>query len=317
MSKRIMLIDGNNIGHQANNMPKLAVGNQETQAIYGYLKILRSLVQKFPNTSMVVLWDGIGWRKSIFNEYKENRKRAETKNDLKIQERKRAYATQRPFIQQATKHLGITQMVATNMEADDLAAILTNRYKAQDTSILLVTGDQDWLQLVDRNVMWRDQINNQSVTPSNFEEKTGVKTVRQFVEKKALTGDTGDNVPPTGGIGEKYANEFFASYGSFREFAQMVTLEKSIDPASLPKRYRDLIDNEDKIFKFMRNLKLVDLNTSARPKPEGLLNIAAPISIEGFQAFCEEFLFNTILKDIHAWLAPFPTYQRSLMSAAA
>lgn len=316
MSKRIMLIDGNSIGHQANNMPALSVGEQQTQAIYGYLKIMQRMFRQYRNIQAVVLWDGMGWRKSVFNEYKENRNKKETKNEILSLERKKAFNTQRPYIQQATKFLGFPQMVAQNMEADDLAAILANRYKAQGYNILLVTGDQDWLQLVDKNVTWRDQIRNITVTTSNFEEVTGVSSVRQFVEKKALMGDAGDGIPGVGGIGEKYAKEFLATYGSFADFTQRVALDKSIDPASLPKRYRDLIEDEDKAFKFRRNMTLVDLNTPLRPKPENLMTTPGTFDLQAFEDLCTKFLFNSILKDMDAWLEPFPHYQRAVRMAA-
>ncbi len=317
MRKRIMLIDGNSIGHQANNTAILRIGNQETQAINGFLKILRGLLDQYAGSTPIVLWDGFGWRKQLLETYKDNRDKCETQAEIKAQERKKAYASQRPHIQRALSHLGVPQLMAPNMEADDLAGILTKRYKSGNTNILLVTGDQDWLQLVDSNVSWRDQVNNRMVTTANFEEFTGVKTVRQFVELKALMGDAGDGVPGVGGIGKKGAIEFLNTYGSVVDFYQAVSIEKSIDPATLHKKYRDLATDEEKIFNFKRNVALVDLNTPLRPAPAQLTNSPGVPSLPEFQAFCENFLLNVILKQLHTWLEPFPSYQQMLVSQAA
>ncbi len=314
MPTNYLIIDGNSLGHYSNNGAKLSVGSTEVQAIYYFLKNLQRVCGLYQHYRPVVLWDGASWRKRLLETYKDNRDRKETKNEILLAKAKDSYKLQVPHIKRALRLLGVPQVWSVNMEADDLAAILTDRY-AKDGKVILYTGDKDWLQLVAPGVTWRDFANKRTVTPNNFEEMTGVKTPREFIEVKALCGDTGDNVPGVGGIGEKGAIDFIKAYGSFDAFVNMVVLEKSIDHSKLPKKLRDLIDDEKKALDFSRNLKLMDLRTPARPKPENLeVDLGTP-SQASFAKFCEILLFQSILSQLDDWIRVFPPFK--LMEEAA
>jgi 5'-3' exonuclease len=234
-----------------------------------------------------------------------------------MQDMKDAYKVQVPYIKKALRFLGIPQVWALNMEADDLGAILTDRYTKTNSKIILVTGDKDWLQLVGPGVVWKDPINDRLITTKTFEEFTGVSTVRQFVEVKALAGDMGDNVAGVGGIGQKGAVDFIKEYGSFASFSNMAILEKSIDLKKLPKKYRDLIENEDKAITFSRNIDLMDLRTTVRPAPVNLQVDKGAPDKEKLRQFCELLLFKSILKDFDEWCSVFPAFREQQLPLAA
>lgn len=316
MPKDVMLIDGNSIGNQANNTKILKVGEQETQAVYGFLNILGSILAKFGQFEPIILWDGVSWRKSFFSDYKEIRDRKETKNEILLQERKAAFATQRPMIQEASKLLGIPQLLAQNMEADDLAAMLSKRYLDAGGRVLLITGDKDWIQLVQKGCIWKDQINDRMVTQSTFKAFTGLDTPRQFVEMKAISGDQGDSVPGIGGIGEKGAIDFLNTYGSMTDFINGVTFTKAIDFESLPKKFKAIIEDEDKLLAFHRNMALVDLHTTSRPPIQGLATVKGEPSLEEFRSFCETWLFNSILGTFDRFVQRFPVGRMTVAEAA-
>ena len=142
---------------------------------------------------------------------------------------------------------------------------------------------------------------------------TGVKDVAQFVQMKCLTGDSSDNVPGVGNIGDKGALEFLAKYGSFEQFFNMWTLEKSVTDAEfkkLPKKFRDLVVDESKALKFSLNLELMDLRTPKRPVPQHLVITKGEPDKAKFQRFCELLLFNSILKDLDAWIEVFPAFRQ-------
>ncbi|PZR92063.1 MAG: hypothetical protein DI537_14655 [Stutzerimonas stutzeri] len=318
MPTNYMLVDGNSLGHFYNNAQKLSVGSLEVQAIFGFLRGLRQQMAFYQSFQPVVLWDGASWRKTKLASYKENRDRAETKNEIKLLKMKDAYKIQAPYIKKALRFLGVPQVFALNMEADDLGAILTDRYAAQGGKIVLLTGDKDWLQLVGENVVWRDFANerlinltlmNKEGTMTRFEEQTGVKTTREFVEVKALSGDSGDNVPGVGGIGEKGAIEFIKTYGSFASFTNQVIFEKTIDYKKLPKKFRDLIDDETKAIAFARNIALMDLRTPERPAPMNLQVDKGEASFEKFRRFCDLLLFESITKHLDEWVRVFPAFR--------
>lgn len=313
---RYLLIDGNSIGHAANNGTRLTVGTQEVQAIYGFARSMRALMGVYAaGGTPLILWDGASWRKLMYPDYKANRDKADTATEKKMLAAKNSFKKQSRAIEIMAQLLGVTQLRAVNMEADDLAGILTDRYTAQGHKILLVSGDRDWIQLVGPSVGWFDPINDRKVTTSNFKEKTGVDTAVQFVELKALMGDAGDNVPGVGGIGEKGAVEFLETYGSVANFSNMV-LDGSLDPKTLHKKFRTLAESEDKRLLFARNIALMDLRTNKRPAPINLTVTKGAANKEGFAEFCRKLLFRSILKDLDSWLEVFPGFQQQQDLAA-
>lgn len=311
MSKNYILVDGNSLGHFHNNSKPLKVGEIYTHATVGFIQGLRTQLAMYPNFTPIVLWDGVPWRKLKFPDYKENRQKTETKNEIRMMEMKQIYKTQLPHIKKALALLGVAQLEAFNMEADDLAAILADRY-SPNGMVILMTADRDWLQLVGKNVVWRDFLNNKTVGLNNFQEATGCETTAQFVEAKALSGDAGDNIPGVGGIGEKGAVDFLKQYKSFANFTSGVILDKTIDIKKLPKKFRNLVEDEERAIIFSRNIDLMDLRTKKRPAPQGLqLNKGTPDS-QKFHRFCELLLFQKILNDFDNWISAFPHFKQPL-----
>ena len=304
-----LIIDGNSISHAANNGTPLSVGSTPTQAVYGVLRTMRRLMAIYSAYKPVVLWDGISWRKRIFTEYKANRDAMNTIWDKRAQASKDTLNKQKPIIRKTLSLLGIPQITATNMEADDLAAILVDKYRkgSEKPAIVLVTGDKDWLQLVEPGVVWLDPIHDRKVTHKNFEEFTGVKTSRQFVEVKAICGDKGDNIAGVGGIGQKGAVEFINTYESFTNFSNRA-LDKAFDVSKLPKKLRDLAEDEAKRITFIQNMNLVDLRTTVRPKPEGLNVEKGDPSACRFVKLCHMLMFKSIIDQIDDWLCVFPAF---------
>lgn len=309
MSRNYMIIDGNSLGHFANNGAKLTLGEMPVQAIYNFLRNLRAKMALYSSYTPVVTWDGASWRNMNYPEYKANRDKDPTsKHEVAQAAMKATYKAQVPHIKKALRFLGVTQVFAMNMEADDLGAILTDRYVAQGARVILLTGDKDWLQLVQPNVTWLDFINDRKVTVKNFEEHTGVTTVKQFIEVKALCGDAGDNVPGVGGIGDKGAVDFIREYGSFNNFLNMCVLEKSVDISKLPKKIRLLIEDEAKAIAFERNLGLVDLRTPLRPDMLNLSIDKGEPDFEKFERFCDLLLFKSITQELRDWIRVFPHF---------
>jgi 5'-3' exonuclease len=307
--KNYFLVDGNSLGHFANAGARLSIGELPVQAIYNFLKNLRRSTALAQHYRFAVLWDGASWRNMEYPEYKANREKKDTKSERHLHEMKAMYHKQRPYIQKALRLLGVTQVKAANMEADDLAAIMADRY-ARNGRVVLWTGDKDWIQLVQPNVIWRDFANDRRINHENFEEMTGVKTPRQFVEVKALSGDQGDNIAGVGGIGETGAIQFVNKFGSFSDFVNMVTLEKSVDFEKLPKKYRALIEDETKALRFQANLDLVDLRTSMRPAPVNLQIDKGEPDAERFRKLCDLLLFESITRDLDEWLSVFPAWRK-------
>lgn len=312
MAQNFLIIDGNSIGNAANNTRVLQLGNMQVQAVFVFLKMLRSYVSTYQHYTPVVLWDGASWRNMMFSDYKSDRDLIQTPSQIKAAEAKIHYKKQVPMIKKALRMLGIPQVLSLNMEADDMAAIMTDRYVSTGGRVILMTGDQDWIQLVGPNVVWKDPIGDRIVTHKNFEEFTGVKTIEQFIEVKALSGDKGDSIPGVGGVGKDGAIAFLNKYGSFANFVNAVSIEKSVDFNSLPKKFKALIEDEAKAITFDRNITLMNLRTTERPTPSAVQIDKGTPNKEEFQRFCELLLFNSITSDLDSWLAVFPNFRNAL-----
>lgn len=286
-----LIIDGNSIGHANHNGMKLSVAGFETQAIFGFLKSMQRLAQMYEGWSPLVLWDGKAqWRKDLYPEYKATR----VATDAKQQASKDSYKKQTPLIRKALQLIGVRQMLVTSAEADDMAGLMTRKISDKSGSrIVLVTGDKDWLQLVRPGVTWFDPIRDRQVNLSNFFEFTGYRTPEQFVDGKALTGDSSDNISGVGGIGEKGAPEFIAQFGSVTEF-----FEQCDSGIFVPKKkaHQNLASPEGRAV-FHRNRKIMNLLDVPNPPREDVSVITPTPNPEAFRQLCEKLAFASILRE--------------------
>lgn len=308
-----LLIDGNSLSHAAVATRTLKVGNLPTNATYGVLRTIRAMVGVYPILTPVVLWDGATWRKEFFKEYKGSREaeatddKPLTKAQVESQERRASLKLQKPYIRLGLKLLGVTQMWANNLEADDLAGMLVKRYQPKGKKIMMVTGDKDWIQLVGPGVGWREHRTEDRVTMKNFKDFTGVADGRQWLEVKALMGDISDEIPGVGGIGEKGAVELINTYGSVASFINQVndgSLKK------LPKKFMDLATDGEKQANFTRNMRLMDLNSPDIPPPSDLRVTTAAMDAAKYERFCRELAFHSMLTDLPGWVKPFERIHR-------
>jgi 5'-3' exonuclease len=306
--KGYVLVDGNSVAYAAAASRPLNVGAQQVHVVYGMLRTLRAIVNTYPQLVPVILWDGATWRKDFFKEYKASRdkqgteEKPLTKSEMELQRVRESVRDQKKLVMEAFKLIGLTQMRAQNLEADDLAGMLCRRWKGM--KIVLITGDEDWLQLLDQGVSWRDHRSDKRVSISTLKEIKGVDSGRQWLECKALMGDTSDEVPGVGGIGEKGAVELINTYGSVASFLNRIN-EGSIKVETLPKKFRALADDGEKQAIFTRNMRLMDLSSPYIPKPVDLRVWSKGYDRDKFQSFCRTLCFQSMLTDLDGWLSPF------------
>lgn len=299
--KKIILIDGNAIGFASQNSTVLTSERQEVQALFGFLKSLRVSRVGYPDHTPVVLWDGSeNWRKLFYPEYKANRK-----VDPKMVKMRENYQAIRPVIAKAVGLLGVRQMIDRHSEADDLAGHLVRELREKAESIMLITGDRDWLQLVRQNVAWGDpRDDSRFCNHANFAEYTGVATPRQFLEMKALMGDTSDNIKGVGGIGEVYAKGIMFQFGSVEGLIKAVAAGTGNVGVGKRQRVRELATGETEARDlFERNIKLMNLIDA--PPPVDLKVIKGRFDRERFGELCAHYNFASILRDFTQWTQPF------------
>lgn len=305
-----LLIDGNNVmfAHQLANS-KLTAGEVETTAVFGLLGTLRLLAEKYPGWQQIVLWDSSPtWRHREFPEYKSNR-------DANPQTfaAKEALKPQRKLAQWLLPYVGVEQFIAKGYEADDLAGYLSTRLSKREALVMLVSNDQDWLQLVDRNVSWLDprtDIRNGGTIVSlmGFEQHTGYETPEKFLTGKCLRGDTSDTISGVGGIGEGTAQllmQHFEDVGDLAaNWSKRPELYAKKAPFSRVKKKVEafIAPGSPGMEIYFRNRRLMDLRDVKVPDPVRTPGAFNPAT---FQAACRRLSFLSILKDADRWLQPF------------
>lgn len=308
MAKHILLVDGNSITHANHNANVLTANGMQVQAIFGVLKSLRALMDKTGGIKeLIVLWDGKAqWRLDLFSEYKGNRV---AMNEDEV-DHKAAFQKQVPFLEYALAVLGIRQVRSPLLEADDLAGIMAPKLSAGGNKVTLVSGDKDWIQLVDPNVSWYDPIRDRWVRHGDFLEKTGFFNPTAFVQGKALLGDTSDNIAGIDGIGEKGAQVFLAKWGDVNRF--FAAVDDGTHIPAVRKNKKALSPHPEQVLAspegratFQLAVRLMDLKQSRRPEQGEVISRQQPADPEKFRIFCERFAFMSILRTFDSFLAAF------------
>ncbi|MBA2691917.1 MAG: DNA polymerase I [Rubrobacter sp.] len=220
---RIYLIDGYSLLYRAFYALPQSIATSSglpTNALYGFTSMVFKLLEDADEeVGIGVVWDaGLPkFRMDIFPEYKANRSA--------MPEELRA---QTDHIDEILEAMNIPAMRAEGFEADDAIATLSKKIP-DDVELMIVTGDQDAMQLVDGNVKVVRTTRGVSETKEYGREEVveeyGV-TPEQIPDYKALVGDTSDNIPGVRGIGPKGASKLlqdFETVGNLYENLEKVS----------------------------------------------------------------------------------------------
>lgn len=210
--KRLVIIDGKSVfyrGYYAMGALSTSDGTP-TGGIYGFAAIAMEIVRQLEPTKVVVAWDSkssTSKRREIFPEYKAGR----------VKPGPDFYA-QIPYLRDLILALGWSFVECDDYEADDIIGTLALQAdEAGDWDTIIVSSDLDMLQIVDENTrMYRilkGFTNLEELDVPGVEEKYGIKKA-QFLDLKALKGDTSDNIPGVPGVGEKTAVKLLKDFGT-------------------------------------------------------------------------------------------------------
>ena len=190
-------------------------GGQHTNAVYGFMSMMATLLGDEKPDSIAVAFD-VGrktFRTDMFPEYKAQRASAPEE-----------FKGQVTIIRDILDKAGITTLSRENFEADDiLATLATQASDATGFDTLIVTGDRDYLQLVNDSTTVLYPMQGVSklhrFTPAAVEEKYGL-TPEQYPDYAALRGDSSDNLPGVPKVGEKTALKWILQYNDLENLLQ-------------------------------------------------------------------------------------------------
>lgn len=211
--RKFVIIDGNAIIHRCYHaVPKYmkSPAGVPTNAVFGFSSILLGILESEKPDYLTVAFDmkGPTFRHAEMVEYKATR--AKTDDDLIVQF---------PVIRALLGTWKIPKFEREGLEADDFIGIISKelQVKHPDIDILIVTGDQDALQLVNEKTTMVSPISGYTKVkrygPNEVFEKLGVWP-NQVADYKGLRGDASDNIKGVPGIGEKGAQKLLAEFGS-------------------------------------------------------------------------------------------------------
>jgi DNA polymerase I len=244
----LALIDGNSIAYRAfYALPEdLATkSGQVTNAVFGFTRMLIRLLKDYHPDGIAVAWDVSRqtFRTESFPAYKAQREKAPDH-----------FRSQLPLMDEVLQTLDITQLREEGFEADDIIATLTRNGTAAGWEILIVTGDRDAFQLIEKTVKvvyTRRGISDIVLADEGYvEEKYGIRP-DQYVEYAALRGDTSDNLPGVPGVGEKTASRLIAEHGDLDNLFLSVT-------DLTPKLKENLSAHREQVFLNRELMRLVD-----------------------------------------------------------
>lgn len=219
--QKLIIIDGNAILHRAYHAYPPLTNNkgQIINAVYGFFSMLFSIITDQKPDFFTVAFDRQAptFRKELFVGYHANR--VDFPEDL---------IPQVALVHELLEKLNVQMFELDGYEADDMiGTIATKSVKTKNLEAIIVTGDRDMLQLVNKNVKVLMPLLGITKTAlfdeKAVEEKYGVKP-SQFIDYKALIGDASDGYPGVTGIGPKGAANLLVEYGTFENLYK--SLEK-------------------------------------------------------------------------------------------
>ncbi|MCQ2552403.1 MAG: DNA polymerase I [Clostridia bacterium] len=221
---RLVIIDGNSLinrAYYAIQRPMMTKDGIYTQGIYGFLSMLSKIRTDYEPTHMLVAFDRKAptFRHLEYSDYKAGRKKMPTE-----------LAMQLPILKDVLKAMGIAMFEIDGFEADDIIGTTAKMSEDANLSAVIITGDKDALQLAtDKTSV---VITKKGITEFKLYDDAAMKEEYgfdhiQFIDYKALRGDTSDNVPGIEGVGEKTAMNLVNEFGSIDNLLAHVDEVKS------------------------------------------------------------------------------------------
>ena len=231
MKKKLILIDGSSFLYRAyyGMRPLHAPDGKPVQAVYGFCRMIKKLINKFKPEYMALVWDSKGktLRHDLYEAYKATRQAPPS--DL---------FDQKIYIKQFAECIGLAQVEKQGVEADDLIFSLAKNFSDKDYEVLVITADKDLYQLLNTQIHLFDPFKDELVTEDSFVEKRGF-SVQKLSFYHALLGDASDNIPGVKGIGKKGAEDLVSQFDSLDDLYQRLDQVAKVRTRELLRQQKD------------------------------------------------------------------------------
>jgi len=250
-----------------------------TNAVLGFTRMVLKALRDLNPTHVALAFDKESRteRQKIDPSYKANREGPP--EDL---------VPQFGLIRRVVEALNLPLLEAAGWEADDVIGTLAVKAKEEGFCVRVVTGDKDFVQIVDPDVRLFDPMKDTHTGPDEVKAKLGIEP-RQMRDYLALIGDAVDNVPKVPGIGPKTATELI------QQFGDVETLLSRLDEVKKPKIREAIASHRESL---LRAKQLVTFKTDL-PLPVTMTDLARkPVDAPRARELFSELEFYALLKDL-------------------
>lgn len=208
----VFIIDGSSFLYRAyySIRPLTTRTGTPVNAVYGFCRMIKKLMDTHNPSSMVLVWDSKGptVRHELYEPYKNTRQAAPS--DL---------MQQKELIKEFAELIGLHSLAQQGIEADDLMFSVARQLEQEGVPSILVTSDKDLGQALSEHVTILDPFKEAVVTRATLEEKLGFP-ITKLPFFYALVGDSSDNIPGVSGIGPKGAQVLVQQFDSLENLYQ-------------------------------------------------------------------------------------------------
>lgn len=291
MRKTVMLIDGSSLIFRAFfALPKLTNNDGVmTNGVYGFLTMYNNAFDRYKPDYVLVAFDRASktFRHKEFEDYKGTRDKMPSELSYQF-----------GILKDILDSLNVKYTDLDGFEADDIVGTYAKMAQEEGYESVLITGDRDYLQLVDEkivvNLTKKGVSETKEYTVDTIKEEFGLSP-KQLIEVKGLEGDKSDNIPGVDGIGPKKAIGFIQKYGSIEG------LYENIDEVSGKKTKETLIDSEA-IAYMSKKIGTIVTNAPVEFDLEEL-KVKDP-DLESLREKYSKYNFNKFLEDMDGGAGP-------------
>ncbi|WP_117235598.1 DNA polymerase I [Vibrio maerlii] len=257
----LILIDGSSYLYRAFHAYPESMSNGEiqTNAIYGVVNMLRSMMRQFASDRIAVIFDAKGktFRDEMYPEYKANRPSMPDTLREQIEP-----------LHNVIRAMGLPLISISGVEADDVIGTLAYQASQQGMPVLISTGDKDMAQLVDENVTLINTMTNVVMDREGVVEKFGIPP-ELIIDYLALMGDKVDNIPGVPGVGDKTATALLQGIGSLEKIYDNLDDIAPLGFRGSKTMAKKLTDNKDNAL-LSYELATIKLDVELEETPESL-----------------------------------------------
>ncbi|GHA61417.1 DNA polymerase I [Photobacterium aphoticum] len=258
----LILIDGSSYLYRAFHAYPGTMSNGEipTNAVYGVVNMLRSMMRQFASDRIAVVFDAKGktFRDDMYPEYKANR--PPMPDDLRCQIEP---------LHNVIRAMGLPLICIPGVEADDVIGTLAYQASQQGMPVLISTGDKDMAQLVDDNITLINTMTNVVMDRDGVIEKFGIPP-ELIIDYLALMGDKVDNIPGVPGVGEKTATALLQGIGGLSTLYERLDDIAALGFRGSKTMAKKLVDNKDNAM-LSYELATIKLDVALEETPASLL----------------------------------------------